>query len=100
MRRRARLNELAPMSVLLKHGVIQGRTLDDQEAEIMRLYELNDISDDPGFSLAARRSNLSEVLSALQLAWVACVRRTARARKPAVPYSAAGLAQGHGKVVN
>ena len=65
VRRRARLNELAPMSVLLKHGIIRGRTLDDQEAEIMRLYELNDISDDPAFALAARRSNPSEVLSAL-----------------------------------
>lgn len=92
VRRRARLNELAPMPVLLKRGIIQGRTLDDQEAEIMELYELKDINDDPGFVLAARRSNPSEVLSALQLAWVACVRRTARARKPAVPYSAARLA--------
>jgi HTH-type transcriptional regulator/antitoxin HigA len=93
VRRRARLNELAPMPVLLKRGIIRGRTLDDQEAEIMELYELKDISDDPGFVLAARRSNPSEVLSTLQVAWVAGVRRTARARKPSVPYSAAELAR-------
>jgi HTH-type transcriptional regulator/antitoxin HigA len=93
VRRRARLNDLAPMSVLLRRGIIRGRTLDDQEAEIMELYELKDIDDDPGFVLAARRSNPSEVLSTLQLAWVACVRRAARARKLSVPYSAAGLAR-------
>jgi len=93
VRRRARLNELAPVSVLLKRGIIQGRTIDDQEAELLELYELKDIDDEPGFALAARRSDPSETLSALQLAWVACVRRTARARKPPVPYSPDGLAR-------
>jgi HTH-type transcriptional regulator / antitoxin HigA len=93
VRRRARLNDLAPMSVLLKRGIIRGRTLDDQEAEIMELYELKDMSDDPEFILAARRSNPSEILSALQLAWVASVRRAARTRKPPVPYSAPALAR-------
>jgi HTH-type transcriptional regulator/antitoxin HigA len=92
VRRRARLNNLAPMSILLRRGIISGQNLNDQEAEIVELYELEDINDDPGFVLAARRSNPSEVLSALQVAWVACVRRRARAGKPSVPYSATSLA--------
>lgn len=93
VRRRVRFNELAPMPLLLKRGIIQGRTVDDQEAELMELYELKDINDEPGFVLAARRSNPAETLSTLQLAWVACARRTARARKPPVPYSADRLAR-------
>jgi HTH-type transcriptional regulator/antitoxin HigA len=93
VRRRARLNELAPVPVLLKRKVIHGRTLDEQEAEIMKLYDLRDINDDPSFILAAKRSNISEAFSTLQLAWIGCIRHTARERKPAVAYSATGLAR-------
>ena len=78
VRRRARLNKLAPVSVLIKQGIIRGRTVDEQEAELKELFELDDINDEPGYALAARRSNTSEELSVVQVAWYACVRRAAR----------------------
>ena len=92
VRRRARLNKLAPMSALVKRGIIRGQTVDEQEAELRELFQLDDLNDEPEFVLAARRSNASEELSAAQLAWVACVRRAARARRSSVPYSAEELA--------
>ena len=87
VRRRARLNNLAPLSALTKRGIIQGRTVDEQEAELKELFELNDINDEPEFVLAARRGNASEELSAAQVAWVACVRREARARTVSASFS-------------
>lgn len=78
VRRRARLNELAPISVLMKRRVLTGRTLEELEAEITDLFELQSIQDEPSFAIAARRSNQSEAVSAVQNAWVACVRQEAR----------------------
>ena len=92
VRRRARLNELAPVPALVKRGIIRGRTVDEQEAELKELFGLDDINDEPEFVLAARRCNASEELSAAQLAWVACVRRAARTRIPSVAFSADRLA--------
>ena len=92
VRRRARLNKLAPVSALMKRGIIQGRTVDEQEAELKELFELNDINDEPGFVLAARRSNTFEELSAAQMTWVACVRREARARTAPTSFSREKLA--------
>lgn len=92
VRRRARLNELAPIPMLLKRKIIRGRTLDEQEAEIMKLYGLNDINDDPEFILAAKRSNMSEAFSTLQLAWIGCIRHAAREHAPSAAYSMAKLA--------
>ena len=92
VRRRARLNKLAPVSVLIKRGIIRGRTVDEQETELKELFELNDINDEPGFALAARRSNASEELSATQMTWVACVRREARARPAPASFSREKLA--------
>jgi len=91
VRRRARLNELAPISALLKRGIIRGRTVDEQEAELKELFELEDINDDPEYALAARRSNSSEKYLAVQLTWIACVRRAARQRKIVAPFSAEKL---------
>src|ERR1700691_770515 len=79
VRRRARLNELAPMSILVKRGIVRGLTTDEQESEVKELFELDSIYDEPAFALAARRSNKGEEFSPVQLAWVACVRRKARA---------------------
>jgi HTH-type transcriptional regulator/antitoxin HigA len=92
VRRRARLNELAPINLLIKRGIVHGRTLDEQEAELMELFELNDINGKPEFAVAARRSDASERLSAVQVTWVACVRRAARAQTPPAVFSATGLA--------
>ena len=78
VRRRSRLNELAPISVLMKRRVLKGRTLDELEAEITDLFELQSIQEEPSFAIAARRSNQEEPVSAVQNAWVACVRQEAR----------------------
>jgi HTH-type transcriptional regulator/antitoxin HigA len=76
----------------MKRGIIRGRTVDEQEAELKELFELTDINDEPGFALAARRSNTFEELSAAQMTWVACVRREARARSAPATFSREKLA--------
>lgn len=92
VRRRARLNELAPISILMKRGIIRGLTTDEQESEIKELFELGNIHDEPTFALAARRSNTAEAISPVQLAWIACVRRRARASREPNPFDRTGLA--------
>lgn len=77
VRLRARLKELAPMSVLHQRGLIKGSTPIEQEREIKKLYRIDDIYDDPELLIAARRSKSDEKVSSTQLAWVACVRRAA-----------------------
>lgn len=78
VRRRARLNELAPISVLKRRRVLAGSSLDELEAEIMDLFEIRSIKENPSFAIAARRSNEQDAVSAVQNAWVACVRQEAR----------------------
>jgi HTH-type transcriptional regulator / antitoxin HigA len=92
VRRRARLNELAPISILMKRGIIRGLTTDEQESEVKELFELGNIHDEPAFALAARRSNTAEEISPVQLAWVACVRRRARASRVPNPFDFTGFA--------
>ena len=87
VRRRARLNELVPINALKKRGVLNGRTLDDLESEVMDLLELETLVEEPSFAIAARRSNGAEPVSPVQKAWVACVRQKARNRTDLEPYS-------------
>lgn len=91
VRRRARLNDKAPIQLLKKRGVLKGTTLDALELEVMDLLELSSLDDEPHFAAAARRADHGRAISALQLAWVACVRRQARRRLPEVPYSPSAL---------
>ncbi len=92
VRRRARLNTLVPISTLKKRGVLLGNTLDELEAEVVELLELDHLDDQPSFCLAARRSNRDEPTTTVQKAWVACVRREARTRLARVePYSKSKL---------
>lgn len=93
VRRRARLNELAPISTLRKRGVLKGQTLDELEAEVMDLFEIASINDEPVLTLAARRSNCDQTISPTQKAWVACVRQSARARSGIQPFSERRLVQ-------
>lgn len=92
VRRRARLNDLAPIASLRERGALSGRSLDELEREVMDLFELGSIDDEPTFAMAARRSNGEESLSPTQRAWVACVRKEARKRTPAGPFSLDALA--------
>lgn len=77
VRLRARLKELAPIGVLRQRGLIKGSTLRDQERELKSLYKIEDLYDEPGILVAARRSKTDERVSSTQLAWIACVRRKA-----------------------
>lgn len=91
VRRRARLNDRAPIQLLKRRGVLKGTTLDELEVELMELLELASLDDEPQFAAAARRADHGREISALQLAWVACVRRQARRRLPATQYSPSDL---------
>lgn len=91
VRRRARLNALAPIGALRKRGVLTGRNLDELEREVMELFELSSIDQEPAFVLAARRSLADGDFTPTQQAWVACVRQAARGRQGPPTYSRGGL---------
>jgi HTH-type transcriptional regulator / antitoxin HigA len=91
VRRRARLNTKGPIQLLKKRGVLTATTLAALEAEVMELFELPTLDDDPGFSAAAKRANKGDDISTLQRAWVACVRKKARELPPLHKYSRDGL---------
>lgn len=91
VRRRARLNRKGPIQLLQKRKVLKSTTLDDLEAEVRELYELDSLDDEPGFAAAAKRGNQDENISTLQRAWVACVRQKARQLPPEKEYSARRL---------
>jgi HTH-type transcriptional regulator/antitoxin HigA len=93
VRRRARLNHLAPIQLLQKRNILTDSTLDELEAEVMDLFELNSIDSQPEFAAAAKRANHGEDISMLQRAWVACVRRQARKLPPVGKYSSERLAE-------
>ncbi len=86
VRLRARLNELAPLTVLRKRGVITATTIHDQARQLCELLEIDSIDDQPRLPMAARRSNVGERVSPVQLTWLACVRRLAEQRHVS-PYS-------------
>ena len=78
VRVRARLNELAPIGLLKKRGLLHGETLAEVSAEVCDLFDLPDINHEPTYRAAAKRANVDERLSNLQQAWIACARRIAR----------------------
>lgn len=91
VRRRARLNSKGPISLLKKRGVLKGNTLDELEAEVLDLFEIASLDDEPSFLAAAKRSNHGEPVAPLQVAWLACVRREARIAMPRTSYSPTAL---------
>lgn len=91
VRRRALLNSKAPIQLLQKRKFLRSTNLDDLEAEVMELFELRSLAEDPPFAVAAKRGNQGDEISILQRAWVACVRKKARQMPPEVDYSAEGL---------
>ncbi len=92
VRRRARLNELGPIQLLQRRHILTGSNLDELEAEVVDLFELDSIESQPEFAAAAKRANHGEEISVLQRAWVACVRRQARKLPPVDKYSSERLA--------
>lgn len=93
VRRRARLNEKGPIQLLIRRGFLQDGPLDELEREVKELLELSSLDDEPAFLAAAKRTNQDESISALQLAWVACVRKKARQLPPPHKYSRTRLAK-------
>lgn len=93
VRRRARLNAKGPIQLLQKRRILLGSTLDELEAEVMDMFELKSMDDQPSFAAAAKRANDGEDISLLQRAWVACVRREAKKVPPAATYSPHRLAE-------
>lgn len=86
VRTRARLHEIAPVSLLVKRGFITSTDLDGQAREVLHLLDMESLDDEPDIEFAARRSNPDESANTLQFTWVACVVATAR-QLEAAPYS-------------
>lgn len=75
---RARLRELAPVTLLRKRGFITASDPDGQSKEILHLFGMQSLDEKPAVRFAARRSNPDEAVTVLQQAWVACVKASAR----------------------
>jgi HTH-type transcriptional regulator/antitoxin HigA len=81
VRRRARLNELAPVALLKKRGILRGETLDELETDLMDLLEIGSLDENPEVKIAARRANDDSPITNTQRAWVAASRRQAKLLK-------------------
>ncbi len=90
VRLRARLKELAPVAVLLDRGFIKSQTPKGQERELLRLFKIDAIYQEPEIWANARRSRPGDKISSTQLVWIACVRQRAEAMQVS-PYSREGL---------
>ena len=90
VRLRARLKELAPVSVLVRRGIIKSVDLRDQAEELRKLYRMDELTDCPSQQIAARRTNQSEQLTPTQLAWTACAQARAESQETA-PFSKPAL---------
>jgi HTH-type transcriptional regulator / antitoxin HigA len=86
VRLRARLNDLAPLAVLRKRGIITSSTTAGQVEQVKKLFGLDDIMDEPRLLVATRRGNDAEPLTATQNAWLACVEQIIP-KPPAESYS-------------
>jgi HTH-type transcriptional regulator/antitoxin HigA len=93
VRRRSRLNQLAPIQLLQKRNILTGSTLDELEAQVIELLGLTSIEGQPEFTAAAKRANHDQDITMLQHTWAACVRRQARKLPPTRKYSSKRLAK-------
>lgn len=91
VRTRALISKHVPVEVLRKRGILRATDLPELAEEVMELFELDSLEDEPAFLAAARRANEGQDLSILQRAWFAVVRKQARLRPPIVPYDGEGL---------
>lgn len=90
VRLRAKMNELAPVALLRKRGILKGSSLAQQAEELVSLFQIEHIEDTPRFLAAARRSNQHEEPTPTQKAWLACARKQAQEQAVA-DYDAQGL---------
>ncbi|CAN5226999.1 HigA family addiction module antitoxin [soil metagenome] len=87
---RARLRELAPVSLLRKRGFITATDPAGQSQEVLHLFGMRSLDEELTIRFAARRSNLDESVTVLQQTWVACVKASAHELN-VEPYSRDGL---------
>lgn len=87
---RARLRELAPVSLLRRRGFIIATDPEGQSQEVLRLFGMRSLEEQPTIRFAARRSNPDESVTVLQQTWVACVQASAHELNVA-SYSRDGL---------
>ena len=78
VRRRARMNAIAPVAILKKRGFLKGQSLDELEEELRILLKVSDLDEEAAFLTAARRSNENEPLTPTQNGWLACARSIAQ----------------------
>lgn len=79
--RRARLRGLLPLAEVRARGWIPDTDdLDELEASVKRLLEIDGLDRQPDFAVAARRANSTEPITLEQSAWLAHVRSTATGR--------------------
>lgn len=90
VRLRARLKELAPVSVLVRRGIIKSSDPRTQAKELQTLYKMGKLTDCPAQQVAARRTNQADQLTPTQLAWTACAQRLAESQETA-PFSKQAL---------
>jgi HTH-type transcriptional regulator / antitoxin HigA len=89
---RARLRELAPVHLMRKRGLLGSTDPQDQARELLGLFGMDSLDEEPQIQFAARRSSVSDSVTVTQRAWVACVRERAR-HVEAGAYSPSSLQQ-------
>lgn len=77
VRTRARLRELAPLTLLKRRGFITADDPAGETAQILSLFGMRSLDDEAGIRFAARRTNVDEPVTMLQTAWVACIKASA-----------------------
>ncbi len=87
---RARSNELAPVSILKKRGLITATDPHGEAEQLCALFGMTSIFDEPRLPMAARRSNQDEDVTSIQMTWLACAYRKAE-QKSVGPFNESGL---------
>ncbi|WP_349931822.1 HigA family addiction module antitoxin (plasmid) [Glutamicibacter mishrai] len=77
---RARSNELAPVALLRKRGIISARDAYGEAEQLCELFGMESVFDEPSLPMAARRSNHAEEVSSIQHTWLACAYRQAEGK--------------------
>lgn len=79
--RRSRLRALGPTAEMRRRGWLPDTDdLDALESAAKRLLRIESLDDSPQFAVAARRSNTTEPLNALQLAWLGRMHQLAEGK--------------------
>ena len=76
---RKRMEEIAPVQELVARGLLPSE-VKAQPAALCALYEIADLNHQPRFLAAARRHNTQETPTKIQMAWLACASRAAKAK--------------------